>query len=85
MSAIVFVFYYKKKAHQDLSQHLHIMAFMLILIACVVIICKLLRIKVSATCLNVNVYRVDSIDSYGGSRESESTQKNLEPNTIIPT
>ncbi len=59
------------------------MAFMLILIACVVIICKLLRIKVSATCLNVNLYRVDSIDSYGGNRTPLSRPDSISQLKII--
>ncbi len=40
---------------QDLSQHLHNIAFLLVLIASVILICKSLWVKSSAKCLNVNV------------------------------
>ncbi len=38
----------------DLSQHLHIVALLLVLIASIVLICKSLWISVSAKWLNVN-------------------------------
>ncbi len=44
-----------RKANQDLLQHLHVVALLLVLIASIVLICKSLWIKASAKWLNVNV------------------------------